>query len=733
MNREPPETNAPKFDERCHDSTPKTGVDPTDGHRSTHSEASIGRDKIRRFLAQHPPFDQIETDVLDDLINDLECRAYPAGACLTTPDSGPAQRFHIIQRGRVHGETPSEDERITGDAWALIEGECFPIGALIGRRPVRTTHRAVVDTRCLELDRDAFDRLRTRSPIFADFCSRRIASLLDRLQGPSAIPRVRVATTATSSEDRATPNHTTPDTLQPAASGGTGDDDVRATQPDPTRALSPETRVVDQDRCWSDPVGSNALETPLGVLVNREPITCSPATSIRDALTRMRQADVGSIVVTENRRPLGLFTLKDLLRETAADQLDLSAPIRRVMTQPAITCHHGARGIDALETFAEYGIKHAVIIDDDGHILGVLSERELLRRTPQTVDRLVSELRQASSLDDLHRALAGRIGLAAMLYERGVSADEILRVISHIHEHATRRTLVLIGQNHDLAGLDWQWLSFGSAARFEQALITDQDNGIIFDDADCDRTERDSRRQRLLSFASAVNDALATLGFEHCPGGIMAGRPDCCLSIEEWRQNFVRWVDQGTPEHLLKASIFFDWRVTVDAGHADARSRFEEAPEAFRQPAQRNTRFRRQLAAVALENRPPLTWLGRLQGDSHGVDIKRGGLTPMVDAARILALEVGGRATSTLQRLHDSAAAEALKTDEARDYIAATRFFQRLRLEAQLRSINHGETTRATANLLKTSVLDHLEQRLLKESFRLVRRLQQTLSIRYQL
>ncbi|HSM28691.1 MAG TPA: cyclic nucleotide-binding domain-containing protein, partial [Thioalkalivibrio sp.] len=138
-------------------------------------------DTTREFLSAHAPFDQFEPDALEFLLPRLETRFYASGERITDPDAGAAQRFYIIRQGRIRGETPSEDEQISGKAWELVPGESFPIGALLGRRAVHTVHRAIEDTLCLELTVEDFDRLRARSQVFNDFCARRLISLLDRV------------------------------------------------------------------------------------------------------------------------------------------------------------------------------------------------------------------------------------------------------------------------------------------------------------------------------------------------------------------------------------------------------------------------------------------------------------------------------------------------------------------------------------------------------------------------
>ena len=127
------------------------------------------------FLRRHAPFDDMSGADLRWLARRLKLTFFPRGEQLTDPEQGEAQLFYIIKQGRVRGETGGDAE-----AWELVTGESFPIGALLSRRPVRTRHRAVEDTFCFELTRDDFDTLRERSPLFQDFCARRLANLLDQ-------------------------------------------------------------------------------------------------------------------------------------------------------------------------------------------------------------------------------------------------------------------------------------------------------------------------------------------------------------------------------------------------------------------------------------------------------------------------------------------------------------------------------------------------------------------------
>lgn len=613
----------------------------------------------RQFLRTHAPFDQIEDDALEYLLPRIQTRFYASGESLTDPEAGPAQRFHIIRQGRVRGEVPSEDEQISGKAWELIPGECFPIGALLARRPVLTTHRAEEDTICLEISIEEFDQLRTRSVIFNDFCSRRLANLLDRVH----------------------------QSIQLRESGYAGQ-----------------------------------LNTPLGSRILREPVTCHPDDSIRSALEVMRRERVGSIVAVDaTYRPVGIFTMTDLLGRVALAEADLTRSIHSVMTPNPISLSDSALGFEGLEQMAEHGVKHICVVSGE-KLTGVLGDRDLLTSNPLTLDRLVRGILRAADVATVARQLQQVPRLVSAVINQGAEADQILRLITRINDHATRRVLNLVREQFDLSGIPFTWLAFGSQAREEQALRTDQDNGILFL---CKNGEEQLVRERLLPFARAVNEALHECGFERCPGNIMAGNPECCLSAQEWEKRFSRWIDQGTPEHLLKSSIFFDLRaLDGDPGPVETLRSWMLNQTAA------NSRFRKQLAASTLNFRPPLGLFGEIKTSAGGINIKTQGITPFVDALRVIALGARLPATRSHDRLSQAVAADDLRKEDAREYHAALRYLQMLRLRTQQRDLAAG---RDDSNRIRLDELGTLETRVLKESFRQARRLQGQISVRYQL
>ncbi|HDZ8880293.1 TPA: cyclic nucleotide-binding/CBS domain-containing protein, partial [Aeromonas dhakensis] len=120
----------------------------------------------------------------------------------------------------------------------------------------------------------------------------------------------------------------------------------------------------------------------------------------------------------------------------------------------------------------------------------------------------------------------------------------------------------------------------------------------------------------------------------------------------------------------------------------------------------------------------PLTLFGRLERAPEGLDLKRGGLFPLVHGIRMLALEVAILETSTLGRIEALVAAERLSASFGADLAEAFRLFVRLRLRSQLKE---GESR------VQVNDLSHGERDLLRQALHQVKKFQQWLTLHFRL
>ncbi|MDD3518282.1 MAG: DUF294 nucleotidyltransferase-like domain-containing protein [Chromatiales bacterium] len=605
---------------------------------------------------------------LEYLAKRLRLSFYARDEKITDPGNGPASKFFIIKQGRVRGETPSEDEQVSGNAWELVPGECFPIGALLARRPVRTIHRAAEDTFCFELDRDDFDKLLKLSTAFNDFCTRRLASLLDQVHRQ----------------------------VQASAATNMG--------------------------------GDTSLNIRLADRIRRAPVTCRPESPLAEVLRIMDAERIGSMVITdEDQRPLGVFTLHDLLSRVALPGLPLDTPVSQVMTPNPLSLPPTAYAFEAAMLMASRGFGH-VCVAERGRLHGVISERDLFSLQRVGLVSLSRAINKASDIGALIKLGGDVHQLIGQMIAQGVSVAQISQIITLLNDHVARRVIELCQAELGTPPFAYTWIAFGSEGRQEQTLKTDQDNGILFETPP--NMSNGEVRAVLLPLARRINEALAECGYPLCTGNIMASNPECCLSFEEWQARFARWIDQGTPEHLLNASIFFDFRTIEGPEQAVERLR-----RWFTDKVKGTPRFLRMMAQNSLRNRPPLGLVRDfvVSGSAdhpNSIDLKLHGLTPFVDGARILALAHGITATNTLERFRGLGKLGVVPRHESEAWCDAYVYIQLLRMRHHREQQQAGEET---DNFVDPDKLNDLDRRILKESFRQARKIQSRIELDYQL
>ena len=622
-----------------------------------------------QFLQRFPPFNQMENAHLAFLVEQCQLRFYAANDSIITPNDGPVEHFYIVKQGRVIGERQHETRPGTETTFEITTGECFPLAALLGERATRTEHLAGEDTFCLQLNKAAFIRLFALSEVFRDFALRGVSSLLDQVN--QQVQRRAVETLGT----------------------------------------------------------QYSLNTRLGELAMRHPVTCESMTPVREAVALMHEQQVGSIVIVDGQRfPVGIFTLRDLRQVVADACADVSGPIGEHMTADPFYLSPQASAFDAAIAMTERHIAHVCLVEDR-RLCGVVSERDLFSLQRVDLVHLARTIRHAARIENLV-SLRGEIGqLVERMLAHGASSTQITQIITLLNDHTVCRVIELAIQDKGDPGVPFSWLCFGSEGRREQTLHTDQDNGILFEARDA--AQAAEIRGRLLPLAQYINQGLAQCGFTLCKGNIMAGNPELCLSRSEWARRFAAFIREATPENLLASSIYFDLRVVW--GNESA---CEQLRQSILEQVADNRLFQRMMAGNALRQRPPV---GRFrefvltrQGSDKAatLDLKVQGLTPFVDGARLLALANDISANNTLERLRELVSREVIDPLDGAAYEEAYHFIQQTRMQQhQLQS----RQNLPYSNRVDPDSLNHLDRRILRESLRQAQRLQSSLALRYQL
>ena len=620
-------------------------------------------DATKEFLRRHTPFDRMGDEALAFLVPRLKLAYFAKDAPILSPQGGPVAHLHIVQRGMI-GSRPDNPQADPDPT--LGPGELFPVGALSAGGSTTKMFHAVQDTFCYLLARDDFLELRRISPEFERYCTDAITETL-KLSLESLHSQY-------------------------------------------------SQRVAEQQ----------TLTQTLAELIGRKPVACAATATIREALERMAEARIRTIVVLDGEDvPVGMFTLVDLLRRVALPGRPLTSPVSEVMTSPVVTLPGSATAYEAMHVMAERAIRQIIVVEN-ARLLGVINERDLFALQRVTMRQVIEALHDADGIDDLKRAADDIRRLTQNLLAQGVGAEPLTRTIASLNDALSRRLIELVLERHPLSDIVWCWLALGSEGRGEQTLATDQDNALVF----LAETEADAGRlrPRLLAFAADVNAGLDALGFPLCSGKVMASNPDLCQSVPEWKEKFLRWIREPTPQALLQANIVFDFRplygdtTLVDDLRAWLSGYTTEAKA-----------FLRLMAQNALEVGPPIGLIRAFATDDDPafkgtIDLKTRGTRLFVDAARVFALARGIPEAGTAARLRIAGQQLGVAARHVDATIEGFHYLQMLRLRQQ-----HLMAGQGPANRIDPYALNEVDQRMLKEAFRQARQLQLRLKQTYQL
>ena len=375
-------------------------------------------------------------------------------------------------------------------------------------------------------------------------------------------------------------------------------------------------------------------------------LCCPPETPIREAAKMMVSRRVPSILVADSdRRPLGIVTGSDLVKEVVVKGTDSTLPVSRIMSGPVVTVAQNSSSTAATLIMLRKRIGQ-VCVTEDGTArtaaLDVCTQKDLLAQSGRHPAGFIHEIRLARS-PARFREICDDIGEMARTYlEAGISGLLLGEICAELYDELINQLIdISLAEMTDegtaLLHIPWTWIAVGSDGRREQVLRTDMDNALIFA-ASGDPKQDEKNRNFFLKLTNRVISMMVDAGFSRCQGGVMASNPNWCKTDEEWIAELKNTDITADGTRLLRALILYDLRY-VAGDH--------ELCESVRQTVFRavggNAAVQRHMAEMIVATPPPLNFWGSFvvekKGGNEGeFDIKKRGLTPLRDAARLFAL-----------------------------------------------------------------------------------------------
>lgn len=473
--------------------------------------------------------------------------------------------------------------------------------------------------------------------------------------------------------------------------------------------------------------GSDPQRWPLLVecrsLVGREPVTVGPDETVAVASRLMTSEGTASVAVVDDSGLVGIVTDRDLRSRVLAAGLDGSVSVADVMTADPVTIDGDLSAHDAQLVMTERNIHHLPVVDGHGAMLGVIHRNDLYKLRNNDPVLVAGEIAKAADPGEIAAVTARVPKLIEALVASDALAEAIGRLVTSVTDAVTRRLCVLAEAELGPPPIGYAFVCFGSQARREQTAFTDQDNALILEtDATGDAAAYFER------LATLVCDGLATAGYRYCPGDIMATNPIRRVGLDTWKRYVAAWVGEPAPEAVLNASVYFDCRHVH--GEGDLTDDYVATTRAVAGPSQL---FLGQMAANAADFRPPLGFFRRFVVEKDGAqkdrfDLKRSGITPVVELGRVYALETGAEATNTYDRIRLVGETEAMAPADAADLAAALEHIAYVRLQHQRRQLSEGTPP---DNHLDPTTLNRFERDQLKMAFVTIDRHQDAMRRRF--
>lgn len=591
-----------------------------------------------RQLRETEPFCHLPEPLFESFRAGLQSRSYPANTFIFQQNDPPTGFLYIIQEGLVEitvltpgGVDMVVDYRSEGTFFGgtpIFTGEPYTAGA----RTVKPTECFLIPAKILaEASRDYpqiseyFTRIvlsRVRN-LYQEIVTSHSQSSLGQMEAFPFKKRLsELMTTPVEACDQDEPVRRIARRLTEKGIGSVLVVGERQTLAGIVTERDLVTKVLAPEHADPNTLRARDIMTPT-------PLSMPPSTYMYEAIAFMQAHRIKHLPVVDRGEPVGMVSLRDLMRFRSQKALLLLGSIREAKT---------------LEVLAASGREILTIA------------RSLLSETHSTPE--VMEI-----VSHIHHAVIRRtfdLCLAQMQDEGRLMPD-----------------------------IRYCFLLMGSGGRREMLLGPDQDNGFIFEDvADGRMPEVEAF---FAPFSEKLVAALAQVGYPLCVGKVMANNPLWRGRLQDWQERIRDWVNDPEPQKVRYSSIFFDFvPLAGDPGLA-ARLRaivhreIREFQGFLYHMMSLDLRHRVPLGLLG-------RFVVEKSGEHKGMlSLKQGGSVFIVDCIRMFALERELDEVTTLGRLKALVTANVFAQETAEHIRAAFEALSFLRLRNEIDALDRGE------------------------------------------
>jgi CBS domain-containing protein len=456
------------------------------------------------------------------------------------------------------------------------------------------------------------------------------------------------------------------------------------------------------------------MHAKVGELFLHPPEFVVASDSIEAAGHRMREINSNALFVRDGDR-IGIITGMSLSKAVVLRRQPIQTPVRELANFDIVAVQPGDFVSSALLLMTKHN-KQRLAVRDGERFVGILEDIDLLGFLAGSAQVVAGRIDRASSQEDLVVASREIDAQTRVLRRQGVKVEVMAEIVSDLNRRLLARLFEMIAPAE--LRTSSCLIVMGSEGRGEQTMRTDQDNGIILAEP--------VEQETLDSFRNEFSGALEQFGFPPCPGNVMVRNPAWSRPLSDYLADFRRWIALPEEAAHMKVAIMYDAQAI--AGNSGLLDR---AKAALIEMMRGEQAFLAHFARAVDAFETPIGLFNNLitsEGTGDALDLKKGGIFPIVHGVRSLAIAHGLLETSTDRRIGRLRDLGVLQAEFARDLSQAFRFLLMLRLDGQLAA-----SAGASGTLVRPAHLSSMERHLLRDALQVVKQFREIIRHRFKL
>lgn len=452
----------------------------------------------------------------------------------------------------------------------------------------------------------------------------------------------------------------------------------------------------------------------------QKPVIIDATLSIYETVQIMKEKKLASIIVFDGSK-YGIVTDTDFKEKVILNKLDFNTSINEIATFNLLTISENEFLFNAQLQMNKYGVKRLVVINEEEDIVGVLGLIALTSFFATHTYSVIMELDHAQTLEELKFASKKFIRVIRVLFAKGVKVRYISKIIGQLNNKLFTKLFTLLAPKElqEQSAL----IVMGSEGRAEQILRTDQDNALILNDnCNVDLTI-------IQKFTKEYTQHMIDFGFPACPGNIMVSNPFWVKKQSDFEKTIFEWINKPDTDGFMNLAIFYDSFCV-----AGNKTLLLELKNYLTKISSDSSSFHTYFAKAVLQFETPLSMFSNFIVDKKEhkdeLDIKKGGIFPVVHGIRSLALENHITKTTTVERIKALNDKDIINKELASELIESFNFLLALRLKFRLEKI---DARLQPDNYINPEKLNSLEKDLLRDSFKVVDKFKKFITYHYKL